>query len=217
MSSSTGKNQNPVNDDAWQPDQAVVFNQPDQPQPTAKSQSPVKASQPLNQSSIWPNIASRLELLIQELRTIIQIINQPSLADRQTINSPTQPSDDDNKTIEGYFDGEQMVTTTGQAYAVPANYASKSKLVVGDSLKLTIGPRGRFIYKQVNPVERRRLVASLEQAPDGNYYAVHKHQRWRLLKASVSYFRAQPGDRIAIVLPRDLPANFAALENLVAE
>ena len=217
MSSSTDKNQDPVNNDVWQPDQAVVFNQPDQPQPISKHQPPVKDSQPLDQSGALQNIASRLELLAQELRSIIQITNQPSLADHQVIDSLTQPIDDGDKIVEGYFDGEQMIATTGQTYAVPANYASKSKLVAGDSLKLTIGPRGRFLYKQVSPVERRRLVASLEQAPDGNYYAVYEHQRWRLLKASVSYFRAQPGDRIAILIPQDLPANFAALENLVAE
>ncbi len=217
MSSPTDKNQNPTNNDAWQPDQAVVFDQPDQPQSTAKPQKPVESSQPTDQSNALQNIAHRLELLAKELQAVIQSIGQPSLADHHVIDSLNNAVADDDKIIEGYFDGEQMIATTGQAYAVPANYASKSKLVAGDSLKLTIGQRGHFVYKQVSPVERRRLVASLEQAPDGNYYAVYEHQRWRLLKASVSYFRAQPGDRIAILIPQDLPANFAALENLVAE
>lgn len=217
MSSSTAKNQDQVNNDVWQPDQAVIFNQPAQLQPTSKHQPSVKNRQSLNQSGTLQNIASRLESLVQELRSIIKIINQSSLANHQVIDSLIQPIDDGDKVIEGYFDGEQMIANTGQAYAVPANYASKSKLVTGDSLKLTIGPRGHFFYKQISPVERRRLVASLEQTPDGNYYAVYEHQRWQLLKASVSYFRAQPGDRIAILIPQDLSANFAALENLVAE
>ena len=218
MSNTTDKQVNITGDDTWQPDQAIVFdqeaNQPKQPKLASKSRQTTKAktNSVLDQNALH-NIASRLELLANELRAMIQSSGQPSSVHQST----TKSIDDSDQVIEGYFDGEQMIATNGQAYAVPANYASKSKLVVGDSLKLTIGTRGRFIYKQISPVTRQRLVATLEQAPDGNYYAVHQHQRWRLLKASVSYFRAQPGDRIAILIPEDLPANFAALEHLVAE
>src|SRR3989344_3463282 len=58
--------------------------------------------------------------------------------------------------IEGVFDGQNMVGPDGKLYSVPANYASKSKLVEGDLLKLTISPDGSFIYKQIGPVERER-------------------------------------------------------------
>ena len=54
--------------------------------------------------------------------------------------------------IEGVFDGQNMVGPDGKLYSVPANYASKSKLVEGDMMKLTISPDGSFIYKQVGPV-----------------------------------------------------------------
>ena len=39
--------------------------------------------------------------------------------------------------IEGTFDGQIMIGTDGKQYPVPANYASKSKLVEGDMLKIT--------------------------------------------------------------------------------
>ena len=39
------------------------------------------------------------------------------------------------KIIEGVFDGQNMVGSDGKTYPVPANYASKSKLVQGDILK----------------------------------------------------------------------------------
>src|SRR3989338_6572507 len=42
------------------------------------------------------------------------------------------------RTVEGIFDGQNMVDSHGQTYPVPANYASKSKLVEGDGMKLTI-------------------------------------------------------------------------------
>ena len=42
------------------------------------------------------------------------------------------------KVIEGMFDGQNMIGPDNKQYPVPANYASKSKLVEGDVLKLTI-------------------------------------------------------------------------------
>jgi len=223
MIDQANKNQNQAVDEEWQPDQAIVFNQAEeQEQPLKKTQEPLlaqtnKATWDTDQLRSLQNITSRLDILTNELKQLLQNSTK-SLAARSKIASPTKQSVSESEpVIEGYFDGEQMIAANGQVYAVPANYASKSKLVEGDGLKLTIGNHGHFIYKQINVIDRRRLVANLEQAPDGNYYAVYEHQRWRLLKASVSYFRAQPGDRIAILIPQDIAANFAALENLVAE
>jgi len=66
----------------------------------------------------------------------------------------------EGKIIEGVFDGQNMVGSDGRQYIVPPNYASKSKLVEGDILKLTIQPNGSFIYKQIGPIERQRTVAN---------------------------------------------------------
>ena len=60
----------------------------------------------------------------------------------------------EERIVEGVFDGQGMVGPDGKQYSVPANYASKSKLVEGDILKLTITPRGSFIYKQIEPIEQ---------------------------------------------------------------
>src|ERR1700752_1147500 len=48
------------------------------------------------------------------------------------------------KIIEGIFNGEAFIAPDGQEYQVPANYASKSKLVAGDQMKLTISDDGTF-------------------------------------------------------------------------
>ena len=61
------------------------------------------------------------------------------------------------KIVEGSFDGQVMMGVDGRQYPVPANYASKSKLVEGDMLKLVITDDGNFIYKQIGPFKRKNL------------------------------------------------------------
>ena len=73
------------------------------------------------------------------------------------------PNGSESREVDGVFDGLHMIGEDGGKYAVPANYASKSKLVEGDLLRLTIGDRGRFIFKQKGPIERIRLVGILIQ------------------------------------------------------
>lgn len=124
-------------------------------------------------------------------------------------------SESEGTVIEGAFDGQIMVGTDGKQYPVPANYASKSKLVEGDMLKLTITNDGMFIYKQIGPVERRHALGVMTQDENGNYYVLANGKPYRVLLASVTYFKALPGDEIAIVLPRDIEGNWAAIENVI--
>lgn len=121
----------------------------------------------------------------------------------------------DGTVIEGTFDGQIMLGTDGKQYPVPANYASKSKLVEGDMLKLTITRDGAFLYKQIGPVERRHAIAVVTQDEGGNYYVVTDGKPYRVLLASITYFKAAPGDEVAIVTPRDMEATWAAIENVI--
>ncbi|MEK7563502.1 MAG: hypothetical protein AAB544_03855, partial [Patescibacteria group bacterium] len=57
-----------------------------------------------------------------------------------TMSGSTSPVS--GKVVEGIFDGQNMVDGSGQTYPVPANYASKSKLVESDGMKLTITDEG---------------------------------------------------------------------------
>lgn len=120
---------------------------------------------------------------------------------------------DDNlgKVIEGVFDGQNMVGSDGKTYPVPANYASKSKLVQGDILKLTIADDGAFMYKQIGPIPRKQLVGVLEQK-DGHYFVKVADQEYRVLLASVTYFKAKPGDQVSVNVPEEDGAEWAALE-----
>ena len=94
--------------------------------------------------------------------------------------------------IEGVFNGQNMLDKEGNSYPVPANYASKSKLVPGDVLKLTITEEGKFIYKQIAPVPRKSVVGPLV-LEDGQYKVLAQGKGYKVLLASVTYFRADVG------------------------
>jgi len=118
--------------------------------------------------------------------------------------------------IEGVFNGEKMIGQDGLEYNVPVNYASKSKLVEGDILKLTITSNGSFIYKQIGPTERQQLVAGLARGDTtGDWFATLDERRWKLLTASVTYFHGDNGDEVVILIPQDGRSNWAAVENVI--
>ena len=121
------------------------------------------------------------------------------------------------KVIEGVFDGQNMVGPDGKQYPVPANYASKSKLVEGDVLKLTIAEDGSFIYKQIGPVERRKVLGILTQDEKGEYRVVAEGKPFKVLLASLTYFKSEPGDQVTIVLPEGKDANWGAVENVLKQ
>lgn len=117
--------------------------------------------------------------------------------------------------IEGVFDGENMIGPDGKQYSVPANYASKSKMVEGDILKLTITSKGTFVYKQISPIERSRVIGSLEKSSDGSFYVIADSKKWRVLAASVTYFKGEAGDEAVILTPKTGDSKWAAVENIV--
>jgi len=121
---------------------------------------------------------------------------------------------EDGKIIEGIFDGENMVGPEGKIYPVPANYASKSKLVEGDKLKLTVAEDGSFIFKQIGPAQRQKIIGTLN-FDDNMYHVLAEGKTYNILYASVTYFKAKPGDRVTIVIPAEGDAHWAALENII--
>ena len=119
------------------------------------------------------------------------------------------------KIIEGVFDGQNMMGPDGKKYPVPANYASKSKLIEGDVLKLTIADDGSFIYKQIGPVERVKKLGVLSQTENGEYRVVADGKSFRVLLASLTYFKAEPGDQVTIIVPQNGETDWAAVENVI--
>lgn len=158
----------------------------------------------------------RLKALIGEAETNIAAAKEllmSILGDDDHIVTPSNSREDvSGKVIEGVFDGQKMAGPDGKEYPVPANYASKSKLVEGDILKLTIADDGSFIYKQIGPVDRTQVIGTLNQH-DGAYYVEANAREYRILLASVTYFRINVGDQVTIIVPTDnQEATWAAVE-----
>lgn len=156
----------------------------------------------------------RLRSLIQEAETNLSAATELliSLVGDDARLTPVAQDDNIGKVIEGVFDGQNMVGSDGKVYPVPANYASKSKLVQGDILKLTIAEDGTFLYKQIGPIPRKQVVGTLK-LENGHYFVEVANRNFRVLLASVTYFKAKPGDQVSVNLPEDdANTEWAALE-----
>lgn len=156
----------------------------------------------------------RLKALLQEAETSMAAAREllVSLVGEDPIVAEAMHDEPLGKIIEGVFDGQNMVGSDGKNYPVPANYASKSKLVQGDILKLTIADDGAFLYKQIGPVPRKQVVGTLK-LENGHYFVEVGSHNYRVLLASVTYFKAKPGDQVSVNVPEDDDkAEWAALE-----
>lgn len=156
----------------------------------------------------------RLKALIQEAETSLAAATELliSIVGDDAKVAPIAREDTLGKIIEGVFDGQNMVGSDGKTYPVPTNYASKSKLVQGDILKLTIADDGAFLYKQIGPVPRKQIVGTLT-LDNGHYFVDANGKKFRVLLASVTYFKAKPGDQVSVNVPEDdSVAEWAALE-----
>lgn len=125
-------------------------------------------------------------------------------------------SEDDAPFYEGVFNGEKMITPEGEEFSVPANYASKSKLVPGDQLKLIIAADGRFIYKQIGPTDRKRILGTLIRE-ENRYKVIGEGKAYQVLTAAVTYYKAEVGDKITLVVPEHGESVWGAIDNVVPD
>ena len=159
----------------------------------------------------------RLRSLLSEAETNLSAAKEllvSILGDGEVITAPRETvlAGPEGKVIEGVFDGQIMIGPDGKNYPVPANYASKSKLVEGDIMKLTIADDGKFLYKQIGPVERKSVIGTLNRHDD-KYFVEVAGKEYQILYASVTYFHLKEGSQVSVVIPADDPdATWAAVE-----
>src|SRR3989344_6930437 len=125
----------------------------------------------------------------------------------------TKPNGTDLPGISGIFDGENMVSESGEVFPVPTNYASKSMLVVGDTLKLVEeGKNKEKRFKQIEHVKRHKSTGILTKK-DGKWKVVTPEGSYKVLGAAVEHFGADIGTEVTLHLPAsNLTVTYGAIE-----
>ena len=161
-------------------------------------------------------MAQKIELIRQALsaaESSLKLARQ-LLSDIERSDGGNRQKTTDLPGVAGVFDGQNMITEKGESFPVPENYASKSILVVGDTLKLVQqGKEKRF--KQIEHVKRHKTSGILTKK-DGKWAAVTSEGSYKLLSASVDHYNGEVGDEILVQIPaNNLQSTWAAVENVV--
>ncbi len=83
-------------------------------------------------------------------------------------------------------------------------------------MKLTIQPNGTFLYKQIGPIERQRVVGTLVKDDLTNDWKVLAlGRKYSVLTAAISFLRGGAGDEAVILIPKSAPSKWAAIENVI--
>lgn len=125
-------------------------------------------------------------------------------------------SEENAEVVEGKFDGYFMIGADQKKYPVPLNYSSKTKLVPWDYLKLKILEDGKFIYKLIQPVERKHVRAILSKTDDNKFVAITDDgKNYFLNQAAVTFFKGKAGDELYILINDKEEMGFAAIEAII--
>ncbi len=115
--------------------------------------------------------------------------------------------------VEWIFDWYFFIWPNDKKLPVPLNYASKSKLIPGDKLKLTIFSDWKLVYKLIKPAQRKHLRATVSKIDDNKYIAItDEWKTYKLNLAAVTYFKLNPWDEISIIVNSDGSWEYAAIE-----
>ena len=125
-------------------------------------------------------------------------------------------SEENAEVVEGKFDGYFMIGSDQKKYPVPMNYSSKTKLVPWDFLKLKILEDGKFIYKLIQPVERKHIRAVLSKTDDNKFIAITDDgKNYFLNQAAVTFFKGKSWDELYILINDKEEMSFAAIEAII--
>lgn len=162
------------------------------------------------------NMARRQIVLInQALSSAISSINM-ARGLLQEIEHESRDVAKEMPGIIGKFDGESMLAPDGKKYPVSENYASKSQLVCGDTLKM-VEENGRPFFKQIDRVKRVNTTGILAKK-DGRWTVVTSDGSYNILSSAISFHQGSEGDEVSVIIPAENKrVPFAAFDRLLKE
>ena len=156
------------------------------------------------------------QLIIQALNAAETNIRLAKTLLSEARTAAPKPSSKDIPGITGTFDGENMIAGDGKKYSVNPNYASKSVLVYGDTLK-RVEVDGQERFKQIARVKRHKVEGILAKKA-GKWTAVTADGSYTVSPVAVEFYGGKEGDEVVVVLPvDDKNVPYAALESIKKE
>jgi hypothetical protein len=119
--------------------------------------------------------------------------------------------------LVGTFDGESILLENGRKQVIPPNYASKSMLIPGDTLRMTEDPTGveQPRFKQISKVERTKATGLLTRK-DGKFEVICEQGSFKVLAVAIKHFEGEPGDQVIIQFAKShLKGSWAAVEKVI--
>jgi hypothetical protein len=164
--------------------------------------------------------SKNIELIKQSLsaaESSVKLAKQllSELENGYSVKDQPKSNGEDLPGITGTFNGENMVSENNETFLVPANYASKSMLVVGDTLKLVEeGKNKEKRFKQIEHVKRHKSTGILTKK-DGKWKVVTPEGSYKVLQAAVDHFGAEIGSEVTLHLPaNNLTVGYGAIESV---
>ena len=184
--------------------------------PTIPTTSPPLSIQPpVNTALPATQLERMLYAMKAQIDSMLRLVHGERIADEQLAFAKL---DSEERVVEGNFTGNSMLGNDGKEYPMPPNYASKSKLVEGDKMKLTITKSGSFIYKQIGPVERKRVIGELIfDATLAAWQARVDGKHYKILTASITFYKGKSGDEVIFIIPRDKTSLWCAVDNIISK
>lgn len=165
------------------------------------------------------HMLNKLENDVVKAKAVVQKLFGENWSAYDNVSSaPAMTEEDGVQVVEWKFDGTFMQGNDGKMYPVPMNYASKTKLVPGDMLKLRIMEDGKLIYKVIGPAARKFLKAKLTKTEEGKFIALTEDNKtFSLNQAAVSFFKWDVGNEITIIVNGSEDSGFAAIEAVISK
>jgi len=182
-----------------------------------------KISKILNLIEIAENNLKTAQLLIKQMYGSPQTETYSSGSYSPAVNSSSDSEANFLEIVEGHFDGENMIGDDGKIYAIPANYASKTKLVVGDRMKRILTDTYREVYKVIQKAAAKRVVGMFTMDETGEFVVLVDAipAPVRVLKASITFAMKQQnlrsGDTVAILIPANGVSTWGAFDSIVKQ